>query len=355
MIRIRFFDLLMMICVLMFTFTGNPLISLRLNWTNTRALSNLAGVSSLSAVNLFAELESDTETNDNPTRINRYSLTSIPVVAAEYTARHYLAALDRANLLLSQDGSNPVVLALKGDILWKMHETLPAIEAWKRAGHYQQLVDAAKFLAREKQFLLAQSAWEAAVQVDPDDLRAWAGLGSMFWNQGDVGAAKRVFEAMVAKNSRSMGNLPYAYLGIIYAEQGLFDEANRVVEMGLALWPRDILIRTSQGIALARSGEETQAIVVLKQVLLDEPMNRDACYYLGWAYERQGDDLQAIHQYSLCLDRFPSDIYIRYGLGLAFTRQGRIAEACEQFLRILEIDPTFQGAEDRLRELGGMP
>jgi hypothetical protein len=51
----------------------------------------------------------------------------------------------------------------------------------------------------------------------------------MFWDQGDVVVAENVFEAMVAKNSRTMGALPYAYLGIIYAEQGRFDKANRVV------------------------------------------------------------------------------------------------------------------------------
>lgn len=353
--RLKSLGLLVMICSFMLLFAGPLRRSFWLNWANLLALSNAFSSSSPDAATLFTGLEFENKPTGPSIPMDPNELVSRPMIAAEFKARHYTAVLQQADVLLSQNSSDRSVLVLKGDTLWIMHETLPAIEAWKQAGFYQRLLNAAQFLIREKQFPLAQAAWEAAIKVDSDNWQAWIGLGSMYWDQGDTGAAKRIFESMVARNSKSMGNLPYVYLGIIYAEEGLFDDANRVLELGLDLWPQDIPIRTSQGIALARGGKEKQAIVILKQVLLDEPMNRDACYWIGWAYAHLGDDKQAIDQYTICLERFPQDVSIQYELGVAFMRQGRIVEAREEFLRILEIDPAFQRAKDRLLELERLP
>jgi hypothetical protein len=144
--QVRFLGLLVIICVLTFTFTGNLWKSLWLNWANVLFLSNMLNASSPIAVQLFTGLKFETKPADTSIPVNPNSLVSRLMIVAELTSKHYSTALQQANIFLSQNDSDPMILALKSDTLWFMHETLPAIEAWKRAGYYQRLVDAAQFL-----------------------------------------------------------------------------------------------------------------------------------------------------------------------------------------------------------------
>jgi tetratricopeptide (TPR) repeat protein len=239
---------------------------------------------------------------------------------------------------------------LCGDVSWSLHDFSNALGHWAQARDYRRLCEGG--VALRQAGLRAESVefFRAAVAMQPDDWHAYGLLGSVLWDAGDLKGAAAVYESMIERQLPNMGDVPFASLGLIYADEPRCDLALRTVESGSDGQKASATMLTAKGVVLARCGKPAEAVLVLRSVLARNPESRDACYWLGWSYARLSDDKSAVDQFNDCIRRHPDDVSSRYELGLANIRQNRREIAHEQFAEILRIRAGWQPAIDRWQE-----
>jgi tetratricopeptide (TPR) repeat protein len=249
-----------------------------------------------------------------------------------------------------KEPADPVALALRGDAEWLGGDPTAAREAWAGAGDYHRLLAAGAFLQNRHDLDAAESMYAAAARVRPGSPEAPLAIAALQWNRGRLAAAEQSYGAMIANHPRAMGEVPYASLATIYAEQGEYGRADAVLRRGLGYWPNSIALRTTAGMTDARAGRMEQAVRKLRAVLAEKPGSNDACYWLGWTYLQQRNDREAARQFATCLEYTPNDPKTLYQEGIAFLRLNDRKGARAAFQRLHEISPNDAAARDRLRE-----
>jgi Flp pilus assembly protein TadD len=192
--------------------------------------------------------------------------------------------------------------------------------------------------------------YSTAARLRGSSPEAQLAVAALQWNRGHSAAAAQTYETMIVHEPEKMGDVPYASLATIYAEQGNFGRADTVLRRGLGYWPNSIALRTTAGMTEARAGRMALAMRTLQGVLAEKPAENDACYWLGWTYAREGNDREAVRQFGDCLTYHPNDPKTLYQQGIAFQRLNDMQSARTAFLRLLSISPNDAPARDRLRE-----
>jgi tetratricopeptide (TPR) repeat protein len=108
------------------------------------------------------------------------------------------------------------------------------------------------------------------------------------------------------------------------------------------------LAHNNLGFALAKQGQDVEAISHYKEALRLEPESSLTHLNLGNAMARQGKLEEAIHHYTEALRIVPTYARAHTNLGLALARQGRYDEAIEHHTEALRIEPGFAEAHNNL-------
>ena len=143
--------------------------------------------------------------------------------------------------------------------------------------------------------------------------------------------AERLFNRELEENPDAP--LPHFGLGMVYMEEGRYDEAIRELEKSLHGKPDFIPILRALGEAYQMNTQGEKALTVLKKVL--ELNHRDvaALYLLGITYESLGKDNKALRLFERLSYLKPVRIDVYYHLGLCYGREGKLALAHYNFGR----------------------
>ena len=109
-------------------------------------------------------------------------------------------------------------------------------------------------------------------------------------------------------------------LGMIFARQGLTEEALKEFRLSLAIKPDQTTAHSQMGTVLAQAHRFPEAVEEFTQVLRLDPANANAHNDLGSAWFQLGDYEKAAAQFSEALRIDPSHAYARKNLDLALTR-----------------------------------
>src|SRR5579863_8227348 len=117
-------------------------------------------------------------------------------------------------------------------------------------------------------------------------------LGRAYSLKGDIGAARKEFEAAI----RERKNFPAAQfeLGKLYASQRQTREALQAANAAVALLPDDNRARLLQAWTLANTGQGDKARIILDQLLKESPKDSEALYQRGLLSMQQGKYQEAI-------------------------------------------------------------
>lgn len=137
--------------------------------------------------------------------------------------------------------------------------------------------------------------------------------------------------------------------GIQASQQGLHDEAVRLLEQAVALAPEDAASHANLALALVRGGRTKQGIQSYQMALRLRPAHAPTLAKLGRALAAEGDLPAALTAFRRALELQPDDADTWNALGAACANDGKLKEACGYLEQALQLRPSHPEARFNLR------
>lgn len=128
-------------------------------------------------------------------------------------------------------------------------------------------------------------------------------------------------------------------------------QAVRDYQRVAAMAPSDALIRVKLGELFRDLGRVDESITLLREAVRLDPNTASYWNSLGMVLAGNGDLAGGEQAFREASTRDSASALYAYNLGLALVRQNRRDEATAAFRRVLQIDPGFAAARQRLSEL----
>jgi tetratricopeptide (TPR) repeat protein len=195
----------------------------------------------------------------------------------------------------------------------------------------------------------AAAAFEAALRIRPDYLRALSNLSLVLLQQGDTaGALARIAELLRLRPDDSEARIGYARM---------LERADRREE-ALAQWreavrlrPGDAEVRAGLGGLLLRTDRPAEAAAELAEAARLRPDDPAIQSNLGSALALAGQPEAAVAAYLRSVALRPEAAPTRLGLALVLVQLGRPDDAVVQLREAVRIDPNLAAARSLLAQL----
>jgi len=182
---------------------------------------------------------------------------------------------------------------------------------------------------------------EEGLKVDPRRPELLAALGESYFVSGKVDQALPAFQKLLEVDPSSRS---YAFLGATYRHLGRFEVAEKYLQQGLKLNPRDVPCLYNLGYIASRQGQYRLGEKWLKQALEIDPNHFEALLELGNLQMHQKKFAEALPLLRKCVQLDPQAAPVYYRLA-AVERNLHQTEAAERDLRIFQTlskDPAPQ-------------
>ncbi|USK68982.1 tetratricopeptide repeat protein [Peribacillus asahii] len=127
------------------------------------------------------------------------------------------------------------------------------------------------------------------------------------------------------------------------SQLGFLDEAKRLYEHLLQLYPGEGELLISIAEILIDSDQEDEAMLMLEQISSDDEMYPSALLLEADLYQLQGMDEVSERKLLQAKDLLPSESIIDFALGELYYQQGRNQEAISAYIRVLEHEEEIGG------------
>jgi len=138
---------------------------------------------------------------------------------------------------------------------------------------------------------MAAAAFEKITEADPQNPDGWTNIGRALLQEGDTAGARKVLEKSLAINPQ-LGRTNYFYARAL-KEDGDYDGALTHLQIVLAQFPRDRVVRNELGRVLFLEKRYADAVKEFEQTLSIDPEDLQAHYNLMLCYNGLGDDAKA--------------------------------------------------------------
>jgi tetratricopeptide (TPR) repeat protein len=203
---------------------------------------------------------------------------------------------------------------------------------------------AAIFAARRGDVETTRRHWMAAAGLSEISRDALERLGILPWGEASAAACSRALGLLWSPLAAEL----YAYVGRIYARNGLAAEARERYAQAYLVLPREATHARHMAEMAIAAGEEDSAIAFLRRAVECDPVWVEARLALGFECAAQGYADDARVQFEAAVRLAPGFADARYNLGLLYDGAGRAADALEQFRRALQINPGYLPARQSL-------
>ena len=196
----------------------------------------------------------------------------------------------------------------------------------------------------------AEREFRLALEKDPDDLGAVAGLGQVALARGQYREALPHLERAASISTEMVS--AFRSLGDAYLATGDLPRAATSYRQAVALAPNDLDTRLALARTLTESGEFTEAREVCNSTIRISRGNpaaqARAFAQLGEVNSREGKTPEAMAALYKAAELYPSDAEIARGLASCAVRGGLYAEAAAGYHRILALAPLDIQAKKQL-------
>ena len=173
---------------------------------------------------------------------------------------------------------------------------------------------------------------EEGLKVDPHRPDLLAALGECYFVSGKVDQALPTFQKLLEVDPSSRS---YAFLGATYRHLGRFDQAEKYLQQGLKLNPRDVPCLYNLGYIASRQGQYELGEKWLKQALEIDPNHLEALLELSNSLMHQKKFAEALPLLRKCVQLNPQAAPVYYRLA-AVERNLHQTEAAERDLKIFQ-------------------
>lgn len=242
-------------------------------------------------------------------------------------------------------------------------------------------------LAELKRDPEARTAFDQALQLDPESVPALGGLAQIASTEGRHEEAIRYYRQILTekpywgpahlglgnelqalgKSAEAQPHFHQALLNRIYTpaslralgswcfEKGWLDAAVTNFSDALKLDPVNAPTELNLGLTLALLGRHAEARGHYAEAVRLDPTLAEAQVRLGFELGREGNDSAALEHFAKAVELKPDLLEARLDLGIALVNQHREKEALEQFRTVLERNPTNSIALKYVRRLEKAP
>jgi Flp pilus assembly protein TadD len=203
------------------------------------------------------------------------------------------------------------------------HIATPAMDFYK-------IFDNAVQLAEKRQYDAAVPVWKQAVQMDPDDARAYNNLGVALAATGSISDAVAQYKKSLElnpDNSQTRNNL-----GSVLAQEGKMDEALAEIRKAVEINPDNSQAHINLAHVLeTMGGNIDEALSEVNKGIELAPKSPEGHNVLGVILARTGKLDQAIPEMQKAVEIAPNGLEFRFNLGRALAAASRFSDALPQF------------------------
>ena len=161
----------------------------------------------------------------------------------------------------------------------------------------------------------------------------------------EVSDAQATIVAALSEAGEALAELSkagYVHQGLIYAEQGDYDQAIAHYDQGIELYSDYAEAYVYRGLAYANLGEYDQAIADYNKAIELDPDYAKAYNNRGHAYADQEKYEHAIADYNKAIELNHDPLSWPYNnRGAAYTAQGKYEQAITDYNKAIELDPNY--------------
>ena len=191
--------------------------------------------------------------------------------------------------------------------------------------------------------ILGQTDWAInrfshAIEISPNNARAYTNRGAAYYLKGDLDSAIKDLNKAIAFD----GGYSRAYVnrGIVYSSKGDLGFAIEDYNKAIELDPNNHGAYNNRGVAYQRKGDLDAAIEDYNKAIELDPNHFRAYHNRGAAYDAKGDLDACIRDYSKAIALKPNYCNAYNNRGVAYQQEGDLDAAIEDYNKAIELDPN---------------
>jgi predicted O-linked N-acetylglucosamine transferase (SPINDLY family) len=199
---------------------------------------------------------------------------------------------------------------------------------------------------KSKNFALSATYFEAAYELDKNDVESLINLGVALKNSGRLDQAITKFkEALQLKPEDAIA---WYNLGNTYLSCNKYQNATECYEKSLSIRPQYVDALLNLGKTFTETNELEKGVKILTQALQISPKNAMVACSLAEAHQRGSQTEAAIRYYKLATEHAPSYSEAYAGLAFSYSKAGRYHESVVANENALKIRPEYPEALNNL-------
>jgi tetratricopeptide (TPR) repeat protein len=184
---------------------------------------------------------------------------------------------------------------------------------------------------------LAKNLFES-IDKDTSDWEVKLYLGAIAISQREDSIAIEYFK-YVTENARWNGEA-WVRLGGLYFDNQKYEEAEKIMNEAIDLFPYDFSVNLILGLSLAQQGKNVEAKDYLKKALEINPADVTALSAYGFALSQLNENEEAVIYLKRALVVDPNNVNLLGQLGLILNNLKNFTESDSVYEKALEFDPS---------------
>ncbi len=189
-------------------------------------------------------------------------------------------------------------------------------------------------------FKPALSWFQAALELNPDDLRPEVDIAVCVNHMGDVQAAQKIIQQLLDKLPEDDPGL-FSHLGIRAQEAGSPYLALLVFRRGFTLFPDDLNLCMNLGITVQGIGNPGEALYYFQRALKLDDTTAQAWFFAANSYAALKQYPQAEQAYEKCVELEPHHAQALAYWASLLKERGDTGEAKKKLRQAIEHDPNW--------------
>jgi len=177
-----------------------------------------------------------------------------------------------------------------------------------------------------------------SIDADTSHWRVKLYLGAIAINERDDSTAIDYFK-FVTENARWNSDA-WIQLGGLYFDNQRYEEAEKIMNEAIGLFPNEFAVNLILGLALAQQGKSEEGKEYLKKATELNPNDLNALSAYGFALGQLNQNEEAAKYIKMALKIDPKNVNLLGQLGLIYNNLERMAESDSLYERALQLDST---------------
>ena len=208
--------------------------------------------------------------------------------------------------------------------------------------------------AQAKDFTSAQASLQKALDLDKNNMEAFAVLGQVQVASGSLDAAVKSWEAWMQKNPKDVR--PYIMISSLEQTRNNWQKAQDLLQKAIQIDPNSPIVANNLAyLMLEHGGNPDVALNLAQTARRQAPDSPNIADTLGFAYYTKGIYSSSIDLFEEALKKQPDNASVHYHLGLAYDKAKNSAQARLHLEKAVKLNPNSADAESAkkvLQQLG---